>query len=256
MKTFYVDSLRVQIFPDRRTMGRRSGEDAAECLRQLLREKETVNIMFGAAPSQNEMLETLCQSDVDWTRVNAFHMDEYLGLPADHPASFGNFLRRAIFDHLPFRAVYFIDGSGRDVPHAIREYEALLRSHPLDVCMLGVGENGHLAFNDPPADFRDPALLKTVTLEETCRLQQVHDGCFSALDQVPRQALTVTVPGLCSAGRMLCTVPAVTKAEAVRAMLEEPVSPACPASILRRYDNAALYLDADAASRLSPDLFR
>ena len=251
LKDYKVDKLRVRVFETRKEMGDCSGGEAAARLAELLKTKETVNIMFGAAPSQNEMLEAMCAADIDWSRVNAFHMDEYVALDPAHPAGFGNFLRRAIFDKLPFKSVHFINGNAADMEAECERYSALLKEYPLDICMLGVGENGHVAFNDPPvAEFEAPALVKEVELEAPCRQQQVNDGCFESLDQVPTHALTVTVPGLMSADWLYCTVPAPTKADAIKAMLEGPITTDCPASVLRRYENAGLYLDKDAAAKL------
>lgn len=248
-----VDRLPVKIFDTRQEMGCCAGKEAAQAIRELLKEKERVNVIFAAAPSQNETLETLCREpDIDWGRVNAFHMDEYVGLDPDHPAGFGNFLNRAIFGRLPFASVNRINGNAADPAAEARRYGELLKDNPPDICLLGIGENGHIAFNDPPvADFADPCTVKLVTLEDRCRWQQVHDGCFETIDQVPLQALTLTIPILCAAKKMFCSVPAVTKAEAVKNMLTGPVSTACPASILRRHEAAVLYLDADAAGGLT-----
>ena len=247
-----VDSLRVEIFDTRAELGTQAGQDAAACLRGLLREKETVNVMFAAAPSQNETLAALCAAEgIDWARVNAFHMDEYIGLNEDHPAGFRNFLRRAIFDRLPLGRVYLLNGGAKDAQAAAREYEELLRAHPLDLCLCGIGENGHLAFNDPPAaDFEERALVKIVELDGTCRMQQVHDGCFEAIEQVPTHALTATIPALFGAGKIVCSVPGPTKARAVREMIRGPIGTECPASILRRHPDAVLYLDRDAGAQL------
>lgn len=250
---FQVEKLCVEIFETRGAMGAQAGTDAAEAIRAVLREKGEANVMFAAAPSQNETLAALCAAEgIDWTRVHAFHMDEYIGLDGAHPAGFGNFLKRAIFDRLPFASVNLIDCGAADPEAEARRYAALLREHPLDVCLCGIGENGHLAFNDPPvADFNDPLLVKVVQLDERCRLQQVHDGCFAQLDEVPRYALSATVPALLSAKTIVCSVPAATKAEAVRDMLTGEIATSCPASILRRHPNAALYLDRDSAAKLS-----
>ena len=246
-----VGFLKVFCCESREQMGMRAGTDAAAAIRRAIAEKGRANVMFAAAPSQNETLAVLCQADgIDWTKVTAFHMDEYIALPPDHPAGFGNFLRRAIFDRLPFASVHLIRGAAEDPAAEARRYAKLLAEHPLDVCLCGIGENGHLAFNDPPADFHDPQAVRCVTLDETCRMQQVHDGCFPALDQVPRQALTATVPVLLSAETVICSVPAASKAEAVRRMLRGEIAEDCPASVLRTHRCAGLYLDPDAASLL------
>lgn len=252
LKDFYCDKLRVRVFDSRKAMGDCAGEEAAACIKKLLAEKETINVMFAAAPSQNETLARLVRdTEIDWTRINAFHMDEYIGLDPAHPAGFRNFLRRAIFDEKPFRSVNFLNGDAPDAQQEAERYDALLREHPLDVCILGVGENGHIAFNDPPvADFDDPKYVKIVELEQRCRVQQVNDGCFETVEQVPTHALSVTIPGLCAAKHMFCSVPAATKAEAIGHIVHDAISTACPATILRRHENAYLYTDADAGKNI------
>lgn len=251
LKDFYQDKLHVYTFDTRKEMGDCAGEQAAKVINALLAEKAEVNIIFAAAPSQNETLAALKSADIDWTRVNAYHMDEYIGLPDEHPAGFRNFLKAALFDELPFKSVNLLNGNAPVIEEEIARYEALLRDHPVDVCMLGVGENGHIAFNDPwVADFDDPALVKIVPLDEKCRNQQVHDGCFAELSDVPTHALTLTIPALTNAKHMFCTVPAATKADAVRAMLSGAVTIDCPASILTKHDDARLYTDRAAAQHI------
>lgn len=244
-----VGKLRVRIFENRRDLGAYAASEAAAALRQLLQQKQEVNLIFAAAPSQSEFLEALCQEpDIDWTSVNAFHMDEYVGLSIGQAGSFTNFLNQAAFDRLPFKNVYRLNGAA-DPKEECARYAALLREHPIDAVFMGVGENGHIAFNDPPvADFHDSTAIKVVTLDDTCRMQQVHDKCFPTFDDVPKQAFTLTVPTLLSAGRLFCMVPAATKASAVARMLTGPINESCPASILRTHDNATLYLDPDSAA--------
>ena len=231
LKDFYEDKLRVRVFDTRQAMGECAGNEAAACIKALLEQKDVVNVMFAAAPSQNETLQTLCADpDIDWSRVNAFHMDEYVGLDPSHPAGFRNFLRRAIFDHKPFKSVHLLNGNAEDPWAEADRYHTLLAEHPLDVCILGIGENGHIAFNDPPvADF---------------------NGCFASIDQVPTHALSATIPGLCAAKYMFCSVPASTKALAVKHTVEDAVSTACPATILKEQLHACLYTDKDAGQYL------
>lgn len=248
METRMYDALKVKIFPTRDQMGKQAAQEAVAVLTALLTHQEVVNVMFAAAPSQNEVLSALCTADLDWRRINAFHMDEYLGLSEGHPQLFSSFLNRAIFKRVPFQNVFPINPQGKD---PCGDYTQLLQAHPLDVVFLGIGENGHLAFNDPPhAKFDETQLVKVVTLEEKCRQQQVNDGCFVTLDAVPTQALTVTIPTLCSGKYLFCVVPSHTKAEAVADCLQAPVSEICPASILRTKPNATLYLDIDSAKLL------
>lgn len=252
IKEFHCDKLHVRVFDTRSAMGACAGQEAAAYIKALLEKKESINVMFAAAPSQNETLaELINDEDIDWSRINAFHMDEYVGLDPEHPAGFRNFLNRAIFVLKNFKSVNLINGNAGDPWQEAARYDRLLREHPLDVCLLGVGENGHIAFNDPPvADFHDSTYVKVVELEQRCRQQQVNDGCFDHIDQVPTHALTVTIPGLTQAGAMFCSVPAATKAEAIAHMVNDPVSTACPATILRLHDNAKLYTDADSGSRI------
>lgn len=252
IKDFKCEKLHVRVFDSRKTMGDCAGQEAAEYIKELLQQREYINVMFAAAPSQNETLAALiADPDIDWSRINAFHMDEYVGLAPEHPAGFRNFLNRAIFGIKNFRSVNLINGNADDAWEEAARYSQLLKDYPLDVCMLGVGENGHIAFNDPPvADFDDEVYVKVVELEQRCRQQQVNDGCFETIDQVPTHALTVTIPGLTQATAMFCSVPAATKAEAIEHMVNDEISTACPATILRRHENAKLYVDQDAGERI------
>lgn len=250
-REFRKDNLLVKIYDSRSEMGKGAAADAVAYLNDLLTKQEQVNIIFAAAPSQNEFLAAVAASDVDWTRVNAFHMDEYIGLPADAPQGFGNFLARAIFDKVPFRTVNYING--QNVPEeTIREYETLLEENKVDVVFMGIGENGHIAFNDPHvADFNDGKVIKIVDLDEKCRNQQVNDGCFDSIDKVPTHAFTLTCPTLMAAKRKFCVVPAPTKAQAVYNTINGDITEACPASILRDSDGSTLYLDNDSSKLLN-----
>ena len=252
MITFVKDYLQVTVADSRAEMGRIAAADAVATMRSMLARKETIGVIFAAAPSQNEFLQALCESDLDFTRIRAYHMDEYIGLPADAPQGFGNFLRQALFEKVPFHSVSYLDGCATDPQAECARYSDLLAKDPPDVVCMGIGENGHIAFNDPAeADFHDPAAVKIVTLDDRCRAQQVHDGCFSTLDAVPRQALTLTIPALIRPRALFCVVPAASKAEAVRNTLEGPVSEVCPASVLRTCPGARLYLDPQSASLLT-----
>lgn len=249
---FYQDKLHVRSYASRPAMGAAAAEEGAALLRKLLEQQETVRVIFAAAPSQNEFLDALCAAPgIDWQRVTAFHMDEYIGLDAAAPQGFGNFLRAHIFDRLPFGTVHFLDGNAADISAECARYSALLRQAPVDIVFLGIGENGHIAFNDPPvADFVDPEDVKVVPLDEVCRNQQVHDGCFASLDLVPTHAMTLTVPALAAAAHHFCIVPAPTKADAVFACIRGEIATTCPSSILRTCPDARLYLDADSSARL------
>lgn len=250
-KTFRKDLLCIEIFPSRAEMGQKAARDIERAVCDVLSQKETCNMIFAAAPSQNEVLAALAASDkIDWGRVHAFHMDEYVGISPEAPQGFARFLRGALFEKAAPAQVEYLDCTAEPQAEAAR-YAALLEQFPTDIVVMGIGENGHIAFNDPHvADFDDPSLVKIVTLDEKCRRQQVNDGCFARLDDVPKTALTLTVPALMCAPRAFCIVPAATKAQAVFRTVTGPIEEACPASILRRHPNAVLYLDPDSAGLL------
>jgi glucosamine-6-phosphate deaminase len=247
-----VDKLKVEIFPDRKAMGEAAGHAVAEKMKELLKEKENLFMVFAAAPSQNEFLDTLSGSPgIDWKKVTAFHMDEYVGLPLTAPQNFGFFLRERLFEKVHPGRVHYIDGTAKDLRAECDRYSSLLRDRPFDIACVGIGENGHLAFNDPPvADFNDPLWVKIVELDLASRQQQVHDGCFEDLASVPKKAITLTIPALFRAKFIHCMVPAATKAAAVKETLRGPISTACPATILRRHDNAILFLDQESSRRI------
>lgn len=248
-----VDSLETKIYDTRLAMGKAAAEDIKACLLSLLAEKESVSVIFAAAPSQNEVLATLSEDpEIPWERIHAYHMDEYIGLSADAPQGFGNFLKAHLFGLVPLGQVSYIDSTAKDPEEEARRYACLLAKDPADLVVMGIGENGHIAFNDPPvADFGDPLPVKPVALDETCRMQQVHDGCFASLKEVPTHAITLTVPTLIKAPRLFCIVPGPTKAKAVKATLEGEISTRCPASILRTHPCAILYLDRESAGEFS-----
>ena len=248
MKTMGIS---VEIYKNRKVMGEAAGKKAEECILHCLQRKKEIRIIAAAAPSQNEILAFLAKSkSINWNRVTAFHMDEYIGLPDDAPQGFGNFLRKRLFDKVPFKNVHYLQGSGEPAEECLR-YAGLLAKAPIDVLLCGIGENGHLAFNDPPdADFTDPFSVKTVNLDSVCRNQQVHDGCFTSVKDVPKQALTLTLPMLMSATYVVCTVPGAAKAAAAGRMFKGPVETKCPASILRFHPACTVFLDAESGSEL------
>lgn len=252
MKAFEKDKLKVEIYDTRAEMGNAAARDIKAKIAQLLAEKREINMIFAAAPSQNEVLAALADDgQIEWNRVNAYHMDEYIGLSADAPQGFGNFLKAHIFGRAPFKSVHYIDCTASDPEKEAARYEKLLGDNPPDIVVMGIGENGHIAFNDPPvADFKDTRGAKVVKLDEVCRNQQVHDGCFARLEEVPKYAITLTVPTLVSAPWLFCIVPAKTKANAVKECLTGEIGEHCPASVLRLQENAVLYLDKDSASLL------
>ena len=249
MRTFKKDNLQVNIYPSRDEMGAAAAADVKAAILRALETKDTLNMIFAAAPSQNEVLANLANdSEIPWARVNAFHMDEYVGLDKDAPQGFGNFLRRAIFEIAPFKTVNCIDSTATDPEAEAERYGALLAANPTDIVVMGIGENGHIAFNDPPvANFKDERIVKPVELDQICRNQQVNDGCFKSIDEVPTHALTLTVPTLVKAPWLFCIVPAPTKANAVYNTVNGKIGEACPATILRTQENAILYLEPDSA---------
>jgi len=245
-----VDQLRVRVYPDRKTMGEAAAADAAAAMIEAIRGRGAVRVAFAAAPSQNEFLAALAANrEIDWSKVTAFQLDEYVDLPPDAPQLFGTFLSGALFDRVRPGTLHLIGptGSLEEGQARAREYAALIDAAPLDIVCLGIGENGHLAFNDPPvADFDDPQRVKVVELDTACRRQQVNDGAFLAFDDVPTHAVTLTIPTLMSGRRVVCIVPGPAKRTAVRETLHGPISTACPASILRTHPDATLYLDPDS----------
>jgi len=251
-KIFKKDLLQVKIYDTRDELGKFSAAGVASKIRELLKQKETINIIFAAAPSQNEFLESLIKEKyIDWSRINGFHMDEYIGLSKDAPQGFGNFLKAGIFDHLPFKSVHYLNGQCTSPEDECERYGKLLSSYPTDIVCMGIGENAHIAFNDPAvANFNDPAKVKVVPLDEVCRQQQVNDGCFNSFSEVPERALTLTVPTLFSASYLFCMVPGKTKATAVYNTINQSVVEKYPATILRKHKNAILYIEKDSACNL------
>jgi glucosamine-6-phosphate deaminase len=249
---FFVDRLEVIVFENRALAGRAAAQFVERAIAARTRVAGRTNVVFAAAPSQNEFLAGLvANKDIDWTRVVAFHMDEYLGVDADHPASF----RRYLQEHL-FRLVGLDSSQTRLIPgerverplETCQTYEDLLKAEPPDIVCAGIGENGHLAFNDPPvADFLDPVLVKVVRLDAACRAQQLNDGCFQSLAEVPLHGYTMTVPALLRAPVISVIVPGARKANAVLTTLRGPIGEACPATALRGHPGARLYLDRDSA---------
>jgi len=252
MKSQKYGNLTVNIYESRHSAGIDAAHRGAEIIKRLLEKQEYVNIIFAAAPSQNDTLEALInEKGVDWSRCRAFHMDEYVGFPKEKRESFGSYLNEHIFSHLPFASVNYINGAAKAVSEEVARYTELLIKYPTDIVFLGIGENAHIAFNDPGvADFNDSRLVKLVRLDEKCRKQQVHDGCFPTLDDVPCDAFTLTVPALFRAKSLICTVPCATKADAVRLTAEGEISEKIPASIMRLHSDAVMYCDKESGKYL------
>ena len=250
IKTINTEKLTTYVYETRSEMGKAAGKAAAEAINGIIAKKGYANVIFAAAPSQNETLAALLAEEVDFSKIHAYHMDEYAGLGLEDEQSFARYLSDHIFSRAPFASVNYLPAR-LDADEACEAYADLLRKNPPDVVCMGIGENGHIAFNDPPvADFNDTKLVKKVALDDTCRMQQVHDGCFPTFDDVPKYALTLTVPALMSAAHLICTVPAPTKANAVKAMLEGEYGEVCPATALRRHSSARMFLDKDSAAKV------
>jgi glucosamine-6-phosphate deaminase len=244
--------MTVSVHPDVDALGRAAAADAAAVIGRAVAERGVAHAMFATGNSQLAFVDALVHTtaDVPWSDVVVFHMDEYVGAGPDHPAGFQRWIRQRIVDRVQPRAAHYLNGLAEPGAEADR-YAEILRRHPLDLCCLGIGENGHLAFNDPPvANFDDPLAVKVVELEPACRQQQVNEGHFSTLADVPAHAVTVTIPALLAATTVLAIVPEARKAEPVRRALTGPVSTACPASILRTTSHVRLYLDPGSAGAL------
>ncbi len=252
--SYQVDSLGVRIFPTTTDLAAAAADDVAEALRSAIAERGRARAIIGTGKSQDAFLACLTQlPGIDWNAVEFFHMDEYLGMAISHSASFRRYLKERVNDVVQPATSHYLEGDATEPLKAMRQYAEALASAPVDLCCLGIGENGHLAFNDPDvAEFEDPVPLKIVRLDKKCRQQQVGEGHFPNLDAVPMYAITLTIPTLCNVGRIIAVVPDRRKAEAVAATLEGPIATACPASFLRRQSQASLYLDADSASLLKP----
>ncbi len=252
-------SLRLSIHADRASMGAAAARVIQTEVARVVAERGRARVVMACAPSQDDYFAALVplarSTPKIWRRVDVYHMDDYVGLAAEHPQSFRHYLRRHFLDHVAVASFNPIRGEAAD-PHAeAHRYGELLTAAPIDVISLGIGENGHIAFNDPPvADFDDPVPVKVVEMDPVCRQQQVNDGCFPTIADVPRLALSVTLPVFASAGLLCCIVPTARKAAAVHDTLAAPAWTACPATLLRAHPRASLFIDEAAASRLTPEL--
>lgn len=250
MNTENINTIKKHVFETRTEMGKKAANDIKNKIKELLELKSEIRMIFAAAPSQNEVLKQLVESnDIDWHRIVAFHMDEYIGLPKEAPQLFSNFLNTNLFNLVPFKKVHLINGSNTN--DECDRYTKLIKEKPIDIVCLGIGENGHIAFNDPPvANFNDSKLVKEVTLDNVCRQQQVNDGCFTSLDLVPTSAYTLTIPALISGQHLFCVVPGKTKKEAVYQTLNHPeISTEWPSTILRTHNSCQFYFDNDSFNK-------
>jgi len=245
----------LKVFSDKSSLAKAAAEEAAATIRSAIRDRGQARVIAATGTSQFEFLAALTESaDIDWGRVEVFHLDEYSGLPATHPASFRKILLERLVNRAGIAKFHPLDGDARDLPEVIRQVGKALASAAVDIAFVGVGENGHLAFNDPPADFETEEPYLIVNLDEACRRQQVGEGWFSDISEVPKQAISMSIRQILKAKEILAIVPESRKAQAVKACFEGEISPTAPASILRTHANANVYLDKDSASLLSSAL--
>ena len=242
----------VRVFEDKLTLSQAAAEQASTALRQAILDRQRARIIVATGTSQLDFLDALTSAqNIDWQRVEMFHLDEYVGLPITHPASFRKYLLERLISKTGITQHHLLDGD-RDPVEVVRRVGEALRSAPVDVAFAGIGENGHLAFNDPPADFQTENSYLIVELDEACRRQQVGEGWFADISEVPRRAISMSVSQILKAKEIICIVPDARKAPAVKLCFEGEVSPMAPASILRRHSAATIYLDSESASLLSP----
>lgn len=254
LRNLQLGKLKVEVYPDRKSAGIAAAQSAAEALRQSAAGRELIGVIFATGASQLDTLGALVKLEhIPWDRVHGFHMDDYIGLPVDHPASFQHYLREKLTNRVPLKEFSEIDGNAADPEQMCREYAEALRVADPQLCLLGIGENGHLAFNDPAeADFQDPLDVKIVHLDAVCREQQASEGWFKNSGEVPETAITLTMPALFRVPKLIVSVYGKRKAHILRRTLQEPISTQCPSTILRTHSNTTLYLDEESAAELGP----
>jgi glucosamine-6-phosphate deaminase len=246
-----VSQLQIKILADKDSLGRAAADQAATSIRRAIRQQGVARIVAATGASQFEFLDALtAASGIDWSRVEVFHLDEYIGLPITHPASFRKYLLERLINKTGITRYYFLDGDG-DAGHSVAKIGRELQREPVDLAFVGIGENAHLAFNDPPADFEIENPYLVVQLDQTCRQQQVNEGWFASVAEVPTQAISMSVRQILRSREIIVVVPDERKAQAVKNSLEGEIAPMVPASILRRHPNATIYLDKDSAALLS-----
>jgi len=249
---FKSENLQVNVYAQTSEMGRAAAEFVSRKLADAIKQKGEARMMLVSGTSQFSFLPVLRDNpDIKWKKITVFHLNEYLGMSDQHPASFRKYLRERILDEVKPKKVHFLEGDARDVKAELEKYETLLKEAPIDIACIGIGENGHIAFIDPPvADFDDPKLVKIVELDDACRMQQMGEGWFRSFDQVPTHALSLTIPAIMQCETVSCVVPDERKAEAIYKTLNAPIDTSCPATILRKHKNAVLWLDKRSAMKL------
>lgn len=251
MKEFQKDLLKIKVFDNAEALGEAAAISVAGLLNRAIDEKGFANLILATGASQFQFLEHLQKKKIDWKKITVFHLDEYKGMPVTHPASFRKYLKERILDKVQPKTVYYLEGDAADIDAEVARYEGLLKNHEIDVACIGIGENGHIAFNDPPvADFNDPCLVKVVELDDACRNQQLGEGWFPTFADVPTHALSLTIPAIMRCKAVSCVVPHSQKANAVFNTLNAEISTACPATILRTHPDTILYIDKNSASKI------
>jgi glucosamine-6-phosphate deaminase len=252
VKYLQAGTMKVEVHPSREAAGAAAARAAAEAMKELAETRESIGVIFATGASQLAMLDALTGIDgLPWGRIRGFHMDEYIGISADHPASFRRYMRERLTDKVKMHEFSEVDGAAANPEATAREYAEKLRSADPQLCVLGIGENGHLAFNDPPvADFNDPVDVKIVRLDVACREQQAAEGWFESVEDVPEKAITLTIPALFRVPKLIVSVPGSRKARVMRRTFEESIATACPATILRTHPDVTVYLDPDSAAEL------
>ncbi len=249
---FQKDNLRIRIFDNKEKLGEAAAISVSVKLKNTIAEKGFANLILATGVSQFQFLEHLQKQNIEWKKITVFHLDEYKDMSITHPASFRKYLKERILDKVQPKQVYYLEGDAADIDAEVARYEELLKTHPVDVACIGIGENGHIAFNDPPvADFNDPQLVKVVELDEACRKQQLGEGWFPTFNDVPTHALSLTIPAIMSCKHISCVVPDERKAEAIFNTVNAEISTACPATILRNHPDVILYLDENSAVKLA-----
>ena len=250
-KALQIENLAIKIYREKKAMGEAAANNVAEKLKIAIDERGGANLILATGASQFSFLAALQTKEIDWGKITVFHLDEYKGISDSHPASFRKYLKERILDQVVPKKIYFLNGDANDLEVEIARYEKALASHPIDIACIGIGENGHIAFNDPAvANFKDPKLVKVVELDEACRNQQLGEGWFPTFNDVPKQALSLTIPAIMDCKAISCVVPDERKAQAVYDALYNDINTNCPASILRTHQDATLFLDKAAASKI------
>lgn len=250
-RTLEVEHLKISVYQDPESMGHAAADFVADTLNKTIAEKGSANLILATGASQFTFLEAFKNKQIDWQKITVFHLDEYKGISDRHPASFRKYLKERILDEVAPKKVFFLNGDAEDLEKAMDNYAEELKKHPIDIACIGIGENGHIAFNDPPvADFKDPKLVKVVDLDEDCRKQQLGEGWFPTLEDVPKQALSLTIPAIMSCKTISCVVPDERKANAIYNTLYQEIGTQCPATILRTHPDTRLFLDQASAAKI------